>query len=75
MKCAFAGSRNRARVSEDAVRRAGRCARRRSGGATQLAGLLRENHPIYDGRGTATVVRMRGWILLALARAGLSDAR
>ena len=40
----------------------------------QLTGLLRENHPIYDGRGTATVVRMRGWILLALARAGLSEA-
>jgi cytochrome oxidase Cu insertion factor (SCO1/SenC/PrrC family) len=39
----------------------------------QLTDLMRENHPIYDGRGTATIVRMRGWILLALARAGISD--
>jgi protein SCO1/2 len=42
-------------------------------GSTQLTDLLREEHPIYDGRGTATVVRMRGWILLALARSGLAD--
>jgi protein SCO1/2 len=40
----------------------------------QLAELLRENHPLYDQRGTATTVRMRGWVLLALARAGLPDA-
>lgn len=43
------------------------------GGGVQLTDLLREEHPVYDGRGTATVVRMRGWILLALARSGLSD--
>jgi protein SCO1 len=42
-------------------------------GSAQLTDLLREEHPVYDGRGTATVVRMRGWILLALARSGLSD--
>jgi len=42
-------------------------------GSAQLADLLREEHPVYDGRGTATVVRMRGWILLALARSALSD--
>jgi cytochrome oxidase Cu insertion factor (SCO1/SenC/PrrC family) len=42
-------------------------------GSAQLTDLLREEHPIYDGRGTATVVHMRGWILLALARSGLSD--
>jgi len=42
-------------------------------GSAQLADLLREEHPVYDGRGTATVVRMRGLILLALARSGLSD--
>jgi protein SCO1/2 len=42
-------------------------------GSEQLADLLREEHPVYDGRGTATVVRMRGWILLALARSALSD--
>ena len=40
----------------------------------QLTDLLREDHPIYDGRGTATIVRMRGWVLLAFARAAVSDA-
>ena len=40
----------------------------------QLTDLLRENHPLYDQRGAATIVRMRGWVLLAMARAGLSDA-
>jgi protein SCO1 len=40
----------------------------------ELTGLLREDHPLYDQRGSATVVRMRGWVLLALARATLSDA-
>ena len=40
----------------------------------QLTDLLREDHPLYDQRGTATTVRMRGWVLLALARAGVSDA-
>jgi len=40
----------------------------------QLTYLLREAHPFYDQRGTAATVRMRGWVLLALARAGVSDA-
>ena len=40
----------------------------------QLADLLRENHLVYDQRGAATIVRMRGWVLLALARAELPDA-
>lgn len=40
----------------------------------QLTDLLREDHPLYDQRGTAATVRMRGWILLALARTGVSDA-
>jgi len=40
----------------------------------QLTDLLRENHPFYDQRGGATIVRMRGWVLLAIARAGVSDA-
>ena len=40
----------------------------------QLAGLLREDHAIYADRGTAAITRMRGWILLAMARAGLSNA-
>jgi len=39
----------------------------------QLTDLLREDHPLYDQRGAATTVRMRGWILLALARVGVSD--
>jgi protein SCO1/2 len=40
----------------------------------QLADLLREDHPLYDQRGATTIVRMRGWVLLALARSGVSDA-
>jgi protein SCO1 len=40
----------------------------------QLTELLREDHPVYDQRGTAATVRMRGWVLLALARVGVSDA-
>lgn len=40
----------------------------------QLTELLREDHTVYDQRGTATIVRMRGWVLFALSRAGLSDA-
>ena len=39
----------------------------------QLMTLLREDHPVYAGRGTAAIVRMRGWVLLALARTALSD--
>jgi len=40
----------------------------------ELSGLLREDHPAYDQRGASTVVRMRGWVLVALARTELSDA-
>ncbi|HEX6046656.1 MAG TPA: SCO family protein [Pyrinomonadaceae bacterium] len=40
----------------------------------ELFDLLREDHSIYDQRGAAVVVQMRGWVLLALARDGLSDA-
>src|SRR6266403_2664102 len=40
----------------------------------QLTELLREGHPFYDERGAATIVRMRGWVLLALARADVPDA-
>lgn len=43
-------------------------------GGGRLTELLREDHPVYDQRGAATTVRMRGWVLLALARAGLPDA-
>jgi protein SCO1/2 len=40
----------------------------------QLPDLLRESHPAYGGRGAAAIVRMRGWVLLALARGEVSDA-
>jgi protein SCO1 len=39
----------------------------------QLSELLREDHELYDQRGAATTVRMRGWILIALSRVGVSD--
>lgn len=39
----------------------------------ELTDLLREDHQVYDQRGTAATVRMRGWILIALGRAGLTD--
>ncbi|MBR1149482.1 SCO family protein [Bradyrhizobium sp. JYMT SZCCT0428] len=38
-----------------------------------LTELLHENHPVYAECGAAAVVRMRGWILVALARAGVPD--
>ena len=41
---------------------------------TELINLLSEDHPLYDQRGTATVNRMRGWIVLALARNQLPEA-
>ena len=69
---AFAGSATRA-VSEDEFAGLVDSLAADPVGSAQLADLLREEHPVYDGRGTATVVRMRGWILLALARSALSD--
>jgi protein SCO1/2 len=39
-----------------------------------LTDLLREDNTLYDQRGAATIVRMRGWVLLAMARTELSDA-
>jgi len=39
----------------------------------ELADLLREDHSWYEQRGTATIVRMRGWVLIALARTGVTD--
>lgn len=39
----------------------------------ELLELLVEEHPLYAERGTAEISRMRGWILLALARGSLSD--
>jgi protein SCO1/2 len=42
--------------------------------AAQLLPLLHEDNPLYAQRGTATVVRMRGWVMLTLARTTLPDA-
>src|SRR3979490_1725015 len=39
----------------------------------RLMDLLREDHPVYDQRGAAGIVRIRGWLLVALARAGGAD--
>src|SRR5438552_18309079 len=39
----------------------------------ELTELLREDHPVYDQRGAAATVRMRGWILIALTRVVLTD--
>jgi len=39
----------------------------------RCADLLREDHEIYAQRGAAAVVRLRGWILLTLARTGITD--
>jgi protein SCO1/2 len=40
----------------------------------QLLDLLHEDNPLYDQRGAATVVRMRGWVMLTLARPTLPHA-
>ena len=39
----------------------------------ELTDLLREDHPVYDQRSAAAIVRMRGWILVALTNVELSD--
>jgi len=39
----------------------------------RLTALLREDRTEYEQRGGATIVRMRGWVLVALARAGVSE--
>ena len=41
---------------------------------SRLIDLLQEDHPVYDQRGTTTVSRMRGWVVLALARINLPAA-
>jgi protein SCO1 len=40
----------------------------------ELTELLREDHPVYDQRSAAAIVRMRGWVLVALTKIGLTDA-
>jgi protein SCO1/2 len=39
----------------------------------ELTELLHEDHSLYDQRGAATTIRMRGWILFTLSQIELSD--
>src|SRR3954470_15904880 len=39
----------------------------------ELVPLLREDHPAYAGRGTASAARLRGWLLSTFAEVGLPD--
>src|SRR5260370_35082164 len=36
-----------------------------------LVDLLKEDHPVYEQKGTAATIRMRGWVLLAFEQLGL----
>jgi protein SCO1 len=40
----------------------------------ELIDLLCEEHALYRDRSATTIARMRGWVLLAIERAGVSDA-
>jgi protein SCO1 len=40
----------------------------------ELLDLLHEDHALFRKRSATTIVRMRGWVLLALERVGVSDA-
>lgn len=40
----------------------------------ELIELLREGHPVYQERGAAAIVRMRGWVILAFRDIALPDA-
>jgi hypothetical protein len=40
----------------------------------ELVQLLRDSHPAYVGRNPAAIVRMRGWVMLALERVGVTDS-
>ena len=42
-------------------------------GHDNLVDLLSEDHPVYDQRGAAAIVRMRGWVLLELSHIGVSE--
>ena len=39
----------------------------------ELALMLREDHALYAGRGSATVAQIRGWLLLTMADLKLRD--
>ena len=43
-------------------------------GRDELAALLPENLPIYEGRSAAQMGRLRGYLLAAFADTGLPDA-
>lgn len=43
-------------------------------GRSRLVELLREDHPLYDGRGAGKVVRLRGWLLICLSRHPLAES-
>src|SRR5882762_4608968 len=38
-----------------------------------LAELFKEDDPVYTQRGTAAIIRMRGWVLLAFEHLGLPE--
>lgn len=44
-----------------------------AGRRDELLDLLREEQAVYRDRSATTIARMRGWVLLALERAGVSD--
>jgi protein SCO1/2 len=44
-----------------------------AGDGLGVVDLLRESHPCYAERGTAAIVRMRGWALLAFRQTGLPE--
>src|SRR6185295_3940012 len=39
----------------------------------ELIALMSDTHPVYRERVPAAIVRMRGWIVLALERVGVTD--
>src|SRR5262249_50211297 len=39
----------------------------------ELLALMRESHPVYGERGAPAIVRMRGWVMLALERVGVTQ--
>jgi protein SCO1/2 len=48
--------------------------RRAPGGGDELAAMLPEHLPLYEGRSSAEVTRLRGYVLAAFADTGLPDA-
>lgn len=44
-----------------------------SAARAELVALMSGSHPVYGERGAAAIVRMRGWVVLALERVGVTD--